>query len=50
LVDGVILVIAAGHLSYRVIGSAVNAIPQDKLIGAILNKVQTSANRYNYYM
>jgi uncharacterized protein involved in exopolysaccharide biosynthesis/cellulose biosynthesis protein BcsQ len=50
LVDGVILVIAAGNLSYRVIGSAVNAIPQDKIIGAVLNKVEASGNRYNYYM
>ncbi|KJS30823.1 MAG: hypothetical protein VR64_14350 [Desulfatitalea sp. BRH_c12] len=48
-VDGVVLVIDAGNLSYRVISNAVNDLPKDKIIGAILNKVKTKASNYAYY-
>jgi polysaccharide biosynthesis transport protein len=49
-VDGVVVVIDAGRLSYRVINSAINTLPKDKIIGAILNKVKTKENNYAYYM
>jgi succinoglycan biosynthesis transport protein ExoP len=51
IVDGVIIVIDAGNLSYRVINTAINTLPKDKIIGAILNKVKTKQNKYYaYYM
>ena len=49
-VDGVIVVIDAGRLSYRVINSAMNTLPKDKIIGAVLNKVKSKENDYAYYM
>lgn len=50
IVDGVVVVINAGHLSYRIINTAMNTLPKDKIIGAILNKVKTQPNSYAYYM
>ncbi len=49
-VDGVIVVISAGNLSYRIINNAIKTLPQDKIIGAVLNKVKTKPNHYSYYM
>jgi hypothetical protein len=49
-VDGVVVVVSAGNLSYRVINSAIQTLPQDKIIGAVLNKVKTKPDHYSYYM
>lgn len=49
-VDGVVVVISAGNLSYRVINNAIHTLPQDKIIGAVLNKVKTKPKHYSYYM
>lgn len=46
LVDGVILVIAAGLVSKDMIESGVAAIGRDKLMGVILNRVHSAAPRW----
>ncbi|KJS32456.1 MAG: hypothetical protein VR64_06965 [Desulfatitalea sp. BRH_c12] len=48
-VDGIIVVISAGNLSYRIINSELDSLPRDKIIGAVLNKVRTKPSHYNYY-
>jgi len=49
-VDGVVFVISAGNLSYKVINNAISSLPRDKIIGAVLNKVKTKPDHYSYYM
>lgn len=46
LVDGVILVVEAGRSSKEVTEAGIAAIGPDKLIGAVLNRAQTSAPRW----
>jgi Mrp family chromosome partitioning ATPase len=40
LVDGIVFVIKAGHLSYKIINQAVNNLPKEKIIGTVLNQVK----------
>ena len=44
--DGVIFVIKAGHLTVKDLNKAKNCIPDDKIIGAILNQVKSKENYY----
>lgn len=46
LVDGVMLVIAAGRVPKEVTESGVAAIGRDKLMGVVLNRAQTTAPRW----
>ena len=48
LVDGIVFVIKAGHLSYKIINQAVENLPKDKIIGTVLNQV-SDKNYYYYY-
>jgi len=48
LTDGVIFVIKASHLSVKVLNEAKAGIPQDKLMGAVLNQVKQK-DMYYYY-
>jgi hypothetical protein len=48
LIDGVILVIKAGHLSVNILNEAKAGIPADKLVGAVLNQVKRK-DMYYYY-
>ncbi|MCP4745001.1 MAG: DUF4388 domain-containing protein [Desulfobacteraceae bacterium] len=47
LADGIILVVKAGHLSIKVLNSAIMHLPKDKIIGAVLN--QSKINPQSYY-
>ena len=40
LADGVVLVIKAGHLSVKLVNEAMDRIPNEKIMGAILNQVR----------
>jgi polysaccharide biosynthesis transport protein len=46
LADSIVVVIRAGHLSVKELNSALTHLPQDKIIGTILNQVKTSPNPY----
>ena len=46
LVDGVILVIAAGKVSREVTESGIAAVGRDKLMGVVLNRAQSAAPRW----
>ena len=48
LADGILMVIKAGHLSVKVINGAVNHLPEDKIIGAVLNQAKVNPNPYYY--
>ena len=48
LTDGVVFVIKAGHLSVRILDEAKAAIPEDKLVGAVLNQVRRKDTYYYY--
>jgi len=48
LADGLVLVIKAGHLSIKVINGALNHLPQDKIIGAVLNQAKIDPHPYYY--
>jgi Mrp family chromosome partitioning ATPase len=47
LADGIVFVIKAGHLSYKIINQAVDHLPKDKIIGTVLNQVNEKT--YLYY-
>jgi len=40
LVDGVLLVVKAGHLPVNAIRRSLSTIPNQKIVGAILNQVK----------
>ena len=46
--DGLILVIKAGHLSIKMLNGALNHLPQDKIIGAVLNQAKINPQPYYY--
>lgn len=46
LVDGVILVIKAGHLSVKSLNEAISCISDQKIIGAVLNQVKSNQSYY----
>ncbi|WP_419662196.1 lipopolysaccharide biosynthesis protein [Desulfosarcina variabilis str. Montpellier] len=48
LADGLVLVIKAGHLSFKIINGALNHLPQDKIIGAVLNQAKIDPHPYYY--
>ncbi len=48
LADGIVVVVKAGHLSIKVINGALSHLPQDKIIGTILNQVKMTPNAYYY--
>jgi Mrp family chromosome partitioning ATPase len=48
LADGIIFVIKAGHLSIKILNEAKAGIPEDKLIGAVLNQVKRKGMYYYY--
>jgi Mrp family chromosome partitioning ATPase len=48
LVDGVVLVVKAGHLPVNAIRRSLSTIPNQKIVGAILNQVKIKG-RYQYY-
>ena len=43
---GVIFVIKSGHLTVKDLNKAKSCIPDDKIIGAILNQVKSKENYY----
>lgn len=47
--DRVIFVVKAGHLSVKLINEALSSIPDDKILGAILNQVKVGRDYYHYY-
>lgn len=50
LADDIIFVIKAGKLSHKALNQAKSTIPQEKIIGAILNQVKVKeSSYYNYY-
>lgn len=48
LADGIVLVIKAGHLSVKILNGAINHLPQDKILGTILNQAKVSSHPYYY--
>ncbi|MFH2066638.1 MAG: DUF4388 domain-containing protein [Pseudomonadota bacterium] len=46
LVDGVILVIKAGHLSVKSLNEAISCISDQKIVGAVLNQVKSNQSYY----
>jgi hypothetical protein len=46
LVDGIILVIKAGHLSVKSLNEAISCISDQKIIGAVLNQVKSNQSYY----
>ena len=46
LVDGVVLVIKAGHLSVKSLNEAISSISDQKIIGAVLNQVKSNQSYY----
>lgn len=48
LADAMVLVIKAGHLSVKVLNGAINHLPQDKIIGTILNQAKINTQPYYY--
>ncbi len=46
LVDGVVLVIKAGHLSVKSLNEAISCISDKKMIGAVLNQVKSNQSYY----
>jgi Mrp family chromosome partitioning ATPase len=48
LCDGVIFVIKAGHLSGNVVRQSLSNIPNEKIVGAILNQVKIK-DKSSYY-
>jgi hypothetical protein len=50
LADDIIFVVKSGKLSHQALNQAKNSLPQDKIIGVILNQVKTKGrSSYNYY-
>jgi hypothetical protein len=49
LADGVVLVIKAGHMSVKLVNEALDRIPNDKIMGAILNQVRIGRDYYYRY-
>ena len=49
IVDAIVLVIKAGHLSVRILNGAINNLPQAKILGTILNQAKVSTHSYYYY-
>ena len=48
LADGMVMVIKAGHLSVNILNGAINHLPQDKIIGTILNQTKNNPQHYYY--
>jgi polysaccharide biosynthesis transport protein len=48
LADGIILVVKAGHLSVKILNGAINHLPEDKIIGTVLNQVKVNPQPYYY--
>ena len=46
--DRIIFVVKAGQLSVKLINEAVSSIPDDKILGAILNQVKIGRDYYHY--
>jgi Mrp family chromosome partitioning ATPase len=46
LADGMVMVVKAGHLSIKTVNGALNHLPQEKIIGTILNQVKMPPNSY----
>jgi Mrp family chromosome partitioning ATPase len=48
LSDGIILVVKAGNLSVKMLNGALNHLPEEKIIGAILNQAKINPQPYYY--
>jgi uncharacterized protein involved in exopolysaccharide biosynthesis/Mrp family chromosome partitioning ATPase len=48
LADGIVVVVKAGHLSVKVLSGALNHLPQDKIIGTVLNQVKSKVHPTYY--
>jgi uncharacterized protein involved in exopolysaccharide biosynthesis/Mrp family chromosome partitioning ATPase len=48
LADAMVLVIKAGHLSVKNLNGAINHLPQDKIIGTVLNQAKIDPQPYYY--
>ena len=48
LVDGILLVIKAGKTPRSIVKRALGSIPPDKIIGAVLNEVESNYSKYYY--
>jgi hypothetical protein len=46
MVDSIVFVIKAGHLSYKIINQAIDHLPKDKIIGTVLNQVDEKTSFY----
>ena len=51
MVDGIVLVVRAGHTPYAPVQRAVQALGRDRILGVVLNRVQETAREYGdeYY-
>ncbi len=49
LADDIIFVIKAGKLSHKILNQAKNTLPQEKIVGAILNQVKINGSSYYNY-
>lgn len=48
LADGMVVVIKAGHLSVKILSGALSHLPQDKILGTVLNQVKTNVHPIYY--
>ena len=48
LIDGMVLVIKAGQLSVKILNTAFSNLPQDKIIGTVLNQTKNEFKPYYY--
>jgi succinoglycan biosynthesis transport protein ExoP len=48
LIDGMVLVIKAGHLNVKILNSAIGNLPQDKIIGTVINQTKHEFQPYYY--
>ena len=48
LADGIVVVVKAGHLSVKILSGALNHLPQDKIIGTVLNQVKNNVHPTYY--
>lgn len=49
LADGIVVVVKAGHLSVKILSGALSHLPQDKIIGTVLNQVKSNPHSNYYY-
>jgi Mrp family chromosome partitioning ATPase len=49
LADDIIFVIKSGKLTHKVLNDAKSTLPQEKIVGVILNQIKTNVSSSHYY-